>query len=166
MRKAHLCMMSFVRKSNAKGACEHLMQQGFYCLPIEKAGADYVTGFLIGEPTLPAALRHVLEEFNATDIEWYPLNARLEYQNYSHCFYYNDYEVMETALGSLIEDMDERALAFDAHESEAYEWKIIFCTREEIPQKQKDRLVEAVTPAAWLWNEPVKGDVSPTSIFK
>jgi hypothetical protein len=97
----------------------------------------------------------------------YPLNARLDYQNYSHTLYYNDYEPLDAAVGYLIEEhVDERVLALDEHENSAYAWKIVFCTREEIAQEQKDLLIAALHPVAWLWNEPVRGDVSPTSIFE
>jgi len=162
--------MTFARQSYAKAACEYLRRQGFYCLPIEKVDTGYTLGFLgftNGSPVLPAALQHALEEFYATEIEVYPLNARLDYQNYCHTLYYNDYEQMDNTLGYLIEEcIDERAMAFDDHENSAYAWKIVFCTREEISQERKDLISAALQPVAWVWNEPVRGDVSPTSIFK
>ncbi len=97
----------------------------------------------------------------------YPLNARLDYQNYSHTLYYNDYEPLDTAVGYLIEEhVDKRVMAFDEHENSAYAWKVVFCTREEIAQAQKDLFMAALHPVAWLWNEPVRGDISPTSIFE
>jgi len=161
---------TFLRKSNAKAARAYLMRQGFWCLPIEKVGTVSTLGFVMGELVVPMAQQRVLrvlEEFYATEIEVYPLNARLDYQNYCHTLYYNDYEQMDTALGYLIEEyIDERAMAFDDHENGAYKWKVMFCTEEEIAQEHKDLINAATQPIAWLWNEPVRGDVSPTSIFK
>jgi hypothetical protein len=167
LSKSSIVWMTFVRQSYAESAREHLMCQGFGCLPIEEAGTDYILGFIMNAPALTTVQQHVLEDFYATEIEVYPLNARLDYQNYSHSLYYNDYEQLDTDLGYLIEEhVDKRVMAFDEHEIGAYEWKIVFCTREEMAQEQKDLFMAAIQPVAWLWNEPVRGDVSPTSIFK
>jgi hypothetical protein len=167
LSQSRIVYMTFACRSYAQEVRERLFRMGFYCLPVEEMGTvGYALGFVNRAPTLSAAQRHVLEEFGATDIDMYPLNARHGYENYCHTLYYNDYDALDADMEYLLEeDIDQNIMVFEEPEHSNYTWRIVFCTEEKIEQAYKDRLMAAINPASWLWNEPVTGEVSPTSIF-
>lgn len=166
LSQSRIVYMTLAHQSYAQEVRTRLFRMGFYCLPIEEMDTGYALGFINRGPTLSAAQQHVLEEFGAIDIEMYPLNARHDYENYCHTLYYNDYEAMDADMEYLVEeDIDQNIMVFEEPEESGYTWKIVFCTEKEIGQAYKDRIMAAINPASWIWNEPVEGEVSPTSIF-
>ncbi len=166
MVKTHVCMMTYPNQACAQGARKHLEMAGLFWVATDAVdGGEYVSMFIVGSPQLTIAQQRILDTFHATDIELTPANARQGYENYCHVLYYNEHEALDEAVGYLI-DIDRRAMAYDCHEDSAYSWKVVFCTESEIPQEQKDRITAAVVPVAWVWNDPITGDVSPTNIFK
>lgn len=163
-----LCLMTLPNRSNAKKAQNALLREQYYCLPIDETDdGRYFFGFVMKDSQLTGALLRTLNTFHATDIEVHPLNERRDYENYCHVLYYNDYEAMEEALECIICGyIDEHAMVFDVPESSAYTWRVVFCTRDEIGQEQKDLIMAAGVPVSVTWNDPVTGNTSPTSIFK
>jgi hypothetical protein len=167
LSQSRIVYMTFTHRAYAQEVQMRLFRMGFYCLPVEEMGpAGYALGFVNRAPRLSIAQQHVLEEFGATDIEMYPLNARHGYENYCHTLYYNDYEAMDAGMEYLVgEDIDENIMVFEEPGDSSYAWRVVFCTEEKIGQEYKDRIMATINPTSWLWNEPVEGEVSPTSIF-
>ena len=163
MVKTHVCMMTYPNQACAQSARKHLEMAGLFWVATDPGdGGEYVSMFIVGSPQLTIAQQRIMDMFHATDIELTAASARQDYENYCHVLYYNEHEALDEAVGYLI-DIDRRAMAY---EESAYQWKVVFCTEGVIPQEQKDRITAAVAPVAWVWNESVTGDVSPTNIFQ